>query len=210
MNEKITNDSIVFPSTGQRVFAAYFELTLYQLVWMMLPTIYYSEDPYWGKQFGWVWTAVYFVYFVIGNSYLAKGRTLGKWWAGIATVDGAGNYLSIKASFLRSLIAFIPFILINSEAQTRLPDILIMCVFSALFFGTAYSMIFSNTRQAIHDLLVGSYVVRFAELDHFPTEPPVMKRVHTKTLVELFLLIFACSLVSSIFALLPQILSWFE
>lgn len=115
--------------------------------------------------------AIALAYFGICNSRLAGGQTPGKMVLGLRVVNAQGDLLSLPRSLVRYLVLGIPFFanglpLSPAKMMSPLAYLLVFLVFGGLL-SIAYLYIFNRrTRQSLHDLLVGSYVVR-AE----PTEP---------------------------------------
>jgi uncharacterized RDD family membrane protein YckC len=115
----------------------------------------------WGRLLGFV---VAFTYFGILNSRLGGGQTLGKRVLNIKVVKRNGSQLSVTRSFLRFLLLGAPWFLNNAQ----LPDSVLLSfwfyILSITIFGIGLSIIYlfvfnRRTRQSLHDLLVGSYVV---------------------------------------------------
>jgi uncharacterized RDD family membrane protein YckC len=119
----------------------------------------YSIGPY-GRFIGYAFIIPYFGYF---NSALQKGQTIGKKVTKIAVVASSGSYLSLGKSFARAFILGIIF-MFNQWALPLLENPLMTFVATIIIFGAGlslfYSIIFNRTtRQGIHDLIIGSYVV---------------------------------------------------
>ncbi|MGE5270372.1 MAG: RDD family protein [Thiohalocapsa sp.] len=111
-------------------------------------------------------------YFGLLNSEIADGQTLGKRLMDIRTVDGAGNPLSLGRSVVRFLVVAVPYFLngialATSHGAWRTISLVVDSVLSVVALGglsaTFYLYVFNRrTRQGLHDLAVGSYVVRGA------------------------------------------------
>jgi uncharacterized RDD family membrane protein YckC len=110
------------------------------------------------------------LYFGLLNSYLGHGQTVGKRLLGIRVVDRAGDVLSPARSIARFLVIAIPYFLnglwFDLDTQSADPLVSIVGVILAfIVFGglgtIAYLFVFNRrTRQSLHDLAVGSFVVR--------------------------------------------------
>jgi len=94
-------------------------------------------------------------YFAILGSSIGKGQTLGQRWTGIEVVDVRGNYLLIGRSVLRYSILLVPLF----SAELVLPGYVAwplgiagLAIFYLYLFNT-------GTRQTLHDLATGSFVV---------------------------------------------------
>jgi len=116
----------------------------------------------WGRLIGF---AVAIVYFGVLNSGLGKGKTVGKRIMGIEVINSTGGHLSVGRSFLRYLILGVPFFLNGAPLPTSvvMSPIEYLAVF--LVFGLGGSIVYlyvfnRRTRQSLHDLTVGTFVVR--------------------------------------------------
>lgn len=117
-----------------------------------------------------------FVYFGVLNSAVAGGQTPGKLWLGIKVVDAANQPLSLGKSALRYLPLGIPYFLNNAPftSATLLGPMSYVLTFAIFGFGLSllYLYVFNTrTRQSLHDLLVGSYVVP-TDATRVPPERP--------------------------------------
>jgi uncharacterized RDD family membrane protein YckC len=112
------------------------------------------------------------LYFGLLNSVFAGGQTLGKRMLGIRVTDRSGNTLAPMRSVSRFLVIAIPYFLNGlwfdaDPASLRLPEYLLVALIVFVVFGglgaIAYLFVFNRrTRQSLHDLAVGSFVVRGA------------------------------------------------
>lgn len=102
-------------------------------------------------------------YFAVLGSSVGRGQTLGQRIARIQIVDREGRYLSLERSFLRYLILLTPFQLTEAETPVGAPadlKMLVSWLFPALVVVIGYLYLFNvQTRQSLHDLAVGAYVV---------------------------------------------------
>lgn len=126
-----------------------------------------------GKLIGFALTLAYFG---IGDSGLTKGSTLGKVTLGLAVVGRAGRHLSVPAAAFRSLVLITPFYL-NGLAVGDVPKA-IDSFFCLMLFGLLgcllYLFVFNRgTYQSLHDLVVGSIVVRGGQ--PMPAVPPLWR-----------------------------------
>ena len=102
-------------------------------------------------------------YYAIFNSVVGKGQTIGKRLLSLEVVDAQGRAISLETSFLRyavfSVSALLPGIILPVQTPWIVSG-LIYFVLLVSFFGTFYLVCFNrNTRQGLHDLAVGTYVV---------------------------------------------------
>jgi uncharacterized RDD family membrane protein YckC len=104
------------------------------------------------------------VYFGLGNSKLFNGQTLGKRALKLQVVDANMYTLSISKSFLRALIYTVPYFFLNYRLSgwSEFP---ILYMAKGIFFLTflillpIHLILNTPTRQAIHDLISGTYVI---------------------------------------------------
>lgn len=114
-------------------------------------------------------------YFGVGNSRLMDGETLGKKVVGIRVVDSLGNRLELPRAMLRYTVLGTPYFLgcIPFAVIGFHPVAYFVGAVSAI--GQAvllYLFVFNRrTRQSLHDLLLGTYVVRAA---NDAARPPIL------------------------------------
>lgn len=128
----------------------------------------------WGRLLGFVIAGIYFGAL---NSRLGGGQTLGKRVAGIKVVDGGGAALSLPRALLRFIPLGLPWFLNNATLPQAALVNPWLSVLTVLIFGLAlsqaYLMVFNRpARQAVHDLLVGSWVVRAGTGERVETSDP--------------------------------------
>lgn len=109
--------------------------------------------------------AVALSYFGIFNSRLVKGQTIGKMAMSLRVVAADGKPITVARSFARYAVLGVPFFLNN--LPLGMPTMLswVGYALSVVVFGVGLSIIYlyifnRRTRQSLHDLLVGSYVIR--------------------------------------------------
>lgn len=135
---------------------------------------YLAEMGGWGRLFGF---GVALLYFGVLNSSLGRGQTIGKRIAKIRVVNRNGAPVSPLRSFLRFAILGAPFFL-NGAAVPVHPQFLPMTI-SIIVLGAGGVLIylyFANrrTRQSLHDLAVGTFVVK-ADAEPHLRFPPLWK-----------------------------------
>jgi uncharacterized RDD family membrane protein YckC len=115
----------------------------------------------WGRFVGFLVVLPYFAFF---ESRLGDGQSIGKRLLGLRVVNSHGTTISLEESLLRYFVFAIP-IFLNSLALpiSRTPWF-VFPLLAILVFGvggaTLYLLIFNrNTRQGLHDLAAGTYVV---------------------------------------------------
>ena len=115
----------------------------------------------WGRLLGF---AVAIAYFGPLNSRLGGGQTLGKRLLKIKVVVRDGAPLSVPKAFLRFIPLGTPWFLNNAQLPESILFSFWLYVLSVAVFGIGLSVIYlycfnRHTRQSLHDLVVGSYVV---------------------------------------------------
>lgn len=114
-----------------------------------------------GALFGFVLALPYFAIF---NSEKGYGQTPGKRLLRVQVVDKDGNMIPFTSAIARYSIFAIPYCISDMALPTsRMPwliSILYYVVVYGVGLGTLYLIFFNrHTRQGLHDLAVGSYVV---------------------------------------------------
>jgi uncharacterized RDD family membrane protein YckC len=109
--------------------------------------------------------AIALIYFVPLNSRLGGGRTIGKRALGIRVVSKKGEPLSVARSFVRAFVLLLPFFVNGAPIPMALLQSGGGIVFGEIVFGLGLAIFYliafnAKTRQSLHDLAVGSYVVR--------------------------------------------------
>jgi len=121
---------------------------------------FFSRLGAWGRLVGFCLAVPYFV---LLNSRIGNGQTLGKRAMHLQVVNAHGEPISVSKSFIRYLVLSAPFFLNGLMLPiTRTPQI-VMYLLTGVVFGlgaiTIYLVLFNRrTRQGVHDLAAGSYV----------------------------------------------------
>jgi uncharacterized RDD family membrane protein YckC len=137
----------------------------------------YASMGGWGRLFGF---AIALTYFGVLNSSIGEGGTFGKHVMGIEVVDKHGEHIPLLRSFARYCILGAPFFLNGASIPIGTPTA-IFYLDGFLVFGLsgaiAYLYIFNTqTRQSVHDLAVGTFVVRSGGSGAITARPSL--RVH--------------------------------
>ena len=122
----------------------------------------------WGRLVGFI---IALLYFGILNSKISGGQTFGKKLAGIRVVSSGNQTIEVWRSFARYSILGIPFFLNGARFTTDAMTSFWIYSLAFVIFGgllsTAYLYVFNRTtRQMLHDLLVGTYVVNADSMEH--------------------------------------------
>ena len=105
------------------------------------------------------------LYFGLLNSSLGKGQTLGKRIVKIKVSDRSGKEISVARSFIRYAILGAPFFLNQAVIPQSAALTLIGYPICFIIFGIGGAIIYlyvfnRRTRQSLHDLAVGTFVVK--------------------------------------------------
>jgi uncharacterized RDD family membrane protein YckC len=139
-------DSILVGIAGTVIAAPFFD--------------FFSRLGAWGRLVGF---CLALPYFVLMNSRVGNGQTLGKRVMHLQVAKASGEPISASKSFMRYLLLSAPFFVNYLRLPvSRTPQIAVYLL-GAVFFGlggiTAYLVLFNRqTRQGVHDLAAGSYV----------------------------------------------------
>jgi uncharacterized RDD family membrane protein YckC len=163
----------------------------------------YALGPY-GRIVGYTVTISYWAFY---NSTYRNGQTKGKKLFKIAVVDGEGNPLTLRKSFLRAAILGV-IALFNGWAIPIFQNPIVAFFVTIVVFGGGsslfYSFIFNRTtRQGIHDLAVNSYVVQLST-SMSDAVPPEFPKLHQWIMYG----IFGLSVLLAIVGLFPSITSF--
>ena len=116
----------------------------------------------WGRAIGFLIAAIYFA---IMNSRIGKGQTIGKRILNIQVIDKNGKLLNLSNSTLRYSIFGIPYFLNGAVIPESILYPIGIYIVSLFVFGFGFSIIYlsifnRNTRQSLHDIIVGTFVIR--------------------------------------------------
>ncbi|MEM7111091.1 MAG: RDD family protein [Chloroflexota bacterium] len=146
-----------------RVFAYLLDLLIFvvffQLAGWLFRDFAFSLGP-WGRLIGYGLIVPYWAFF---NSEKGSGQTIGKQLMKIVVVDQDNNYLTFSQSLQRALIIAV-ISLLNRWQLPLLEQPILAFIATFIIFGGGlafiYGLVFNRvTRQGLHDLLIGSYVV---------------------------------------------------
>lgn len=161
----MTTETAAPAGVWRRLGAFAIDGVLVGLAGVLAGTVFYESFVrlgVWGRLLGFV---IGLAYFAPLNSRLGGGQTLGKRMLGIRVIGADGAPLTMPRALLRYAVIGTPWFL-NGAAY---PPALLMSpaiyLLSLAIFGlglaTIYLFFFNRpTRQSLHDLVVGSYVVR--------------------------------------------------
>jgi uncharacterized RDD family membrane protein YckC len=162
----------------RRIGAFFIDVILLGIIGQVIGLLLYGALTRMGAPARLIGFVIALAYFGIFNSYLGKGQTLANRWLGIRVVDAHGQPLSLPLSLLRYTVLGVPFFLNGLPLpMPLLMSPIIGTLLAVLVFGGGFAIIYlylfnRRTRQSLHDLVVGSYVVRVqpeANQVHFAT-----------------------------------------
>jgi len=172
--------NIVISNFWRRILALLIDFVILGIIGFIIGMIFqdfFSNMGIYGPLFG---MAIVIFYQTIFNSKVVNGQTFGKMILNIQVVDINGNTLNIDLSILRALILSVPYFTINISIP-YISDISILSIIKSIILfsmvlGVIVIYIFNNkTRQSLHDLLIGSYVVSTERNEELKPIPAVNK-----------------------------------
>jgi uncharacterized RDD family membrane protein YckC len=193
----VNEDSQLIPPFGSvsRRFAAYIvDSIVLSIVGIGIGIVFFDklwELGLWGRLVGFFAGSIYFASLECG---IGKGQSLGKRWMKLRVVDVQGNCISFARSLSRFTIFAIPSLLYGLRIpDTRTPWIVSSFIFLVIVWlggSTLYLICFNDqSRQGVHDLAVGSFVVYY---DHSgPVNAKPIPRLHVHILIAMLAIITA-------------------
>ncbi len=169
MNTQLTTGAAAGPidisGFWRRLGALVIDVILIGLVGAGLGLVLYDTFArlgVWGRLVGF---AIALAYFGVMNSKLCGGQTVGKRLVDIKVVGGDGATLPVHKSLLRFTVLGIPWFLNGAAFPAEFVSSPLMYLLSLGVFGLGLAIVYlyifnRSTRQSLHDLVVGSYVVR--------------------------------------------------
>ncbi|WP_221801921.1 RDD family protein [Oceanobacter mangrovi] len=154
----------------------------------------------WGRLIGFL---IGLVYFGVMNSKLFNGQTIGKKLLNIIVVDSDNQPISVLKSILRYIVFAVPFSLNGVDFGSEAVSSFIIYPFALVVFGGLFSIsylyLFNRvTRQSLHDLAVGSFVVNAS------TENQDVGKIWTTHLVVVAIFFIAAAAVPAFTGKLTQ------
>ena len=182
-------DSIWIAGFWRRIGALFIDGLILGTVGFLLGLVledYFVQIGGWGRSIGF---SIALFYFGILNSSIHKGQTIGKVILKINVVDSNNSFISLPKSFARYCIFGIPFYLNNARFTEDLLFSPFIYLISLIIFGGLLSIIYlyifnRNTRQSLHDVIIGTYVTN-KESATCDTKP--IWRIHYGVVATLFI-----------------------
>lgn len=157
---------LVIAGFWPRIGAFVVDVIILGLVGMVIGGLMYSSLASIGAPARLIGFFISLVYFGVLNSRIGNGQTLANRWFGLRVVDAQGEPLSLQRAFLRYTVLGVPYFFNNLplSATTMMSPVvigLLSLVVGGAGFALVYLYVFNRrSRQSLHDLVVGSYVVR--------------------------------------------------
>lgn len=148
----------------RRIGALAIDITFLGLIGLGLGLLleeFFVEIGAWGRLIGF---SIALIYFGIMNSSIGNGQTLGKRALSLKVVNAQNGTINLINSFGRYCILGIPVFLNGAQFSTEIISSFWLYPLSLLVFGGLFSTIYlyifnRETRQSLHDLVFGTYVV---------------------------------------------------
>lgn len=154
----------VFAGFWRRLFAFALDMALLAFIATALGGFYFEAFARLGSRGPLVGFALCLLYFGTLNSSIGNGQTLGKKWRRIRVVDRDGQTISPGTSYLRAGVLFLPLLhgaILPEKLSATWAGELVTALFAVIAVAIVYLDLFNRgTRQSLHDLAAGTYVVR--------------------------------------------------
>ena len=152
-------------STFWTRFAAYFiDVFVLGIGGTILGLLLHNVFSHMGNQGLLVGFLLSLLYFGLGNSKIFNGQTLGKKALQLQVVNSNLNTIFVSKSILRALIYTVPFFFLNYRiagwSEVSISFLVKGILFLTFLFVLPFHLIINTpTRQGLHDLLLGTYVI---------------------------------------------------
>jgi uncharacterized RDD family membrane protein YckC len=153
----------------QRILAFLIDVVLLGIVAVIAGSVFHDKLIAWGHNGRLLGLAVALAYFGILNSRIGAGATPGQRLVGLKVVGHDGTPIPLALSLARAILLLVP-IYLNGwlfalGTVTQLTQMLLNTALSVLVFGFTGANLYlyianATTRQAVHDLIAGTFVVR--------------------------------------------------
>jgi uncharacterized RDD family membrane protein YckC len=169
----VTRETAGISGFWRRLFAFFVDGIILGIPAFILGLFFFDQFARLGGYGRAVGFLVAFLYFGLMNSALAGGRTLGKRLMSIRVVDSNDSLITMGRSSARYLILALPYFLNGAPIPPKLLFGWVGLLFSFIVFGIGLSIIYlfvfnRRTRQSLHDLVVGTFVVKTERLTEAP------------------------------------------
>ena len=149
----------------RRVLALFIDSIILAIVGWVLGFLFADMFLRMGGWERWIGFAIASLYFAPLNSRLGGGQTIGKRALQIRVVSKTGALLSLGRSGARSTVLMLPYFLNGMPIPMTFLNTGGSALFSVIVFGGGLAILYlivfnAKTRQSLHDLAAGSYVVQ--------------------------------------------------
>lgn len=163
MTETVEHDRWI-SGFWRRLIAFFLDTLFLALVGFLLGLFFkevFVQLGQWGFLVGFL---VSLIYFSVGNSTIANGQTFGKRGVHIQVVDAENKPIGLGRSISRYLVLGMPFYLSSLQFLSDMMGSFLSYIIGILVFGGYFTIVYlfvfnRATRQSLHDLVVGTYVV---------------------------------------------------
>jgi uncharacterized RDD family membrane protein YckC len=159
-------DDLAIAGFWRRIGAFVTDTIILGVIGLIIGTALYSTLAGIGASARLIGFAISLLYFGVLNSRVGEGQTLGNRWWGVRVVGARGEPLSLARSCVRYVVLGIPLFFNNLPLPGAiLSSPVIGALLSLMVLGGGLAIVYlyvfnRRTRQSLHDLLVGSYVIR--------------------------------------------------
>jgi uncharacterized RDD family membrane protein YckC len=159
-----------------RILALLIDSTVLGMVGIIFGFLFFDQLAglgVWGRLVGF---SIALLYFGLLNSWVGKGQTVGKRIMKIRVVSRDGQFISVARSFMRYSVLGLPYFLNGAMIPPSILMTPIGVIVGLLIFGfggaIVYLYVFNRkSRQSLHDLIAGTYVVRSRLSDELNIPP---------------------------------------
>jgi uncharacterized RDD family membrane protein YckC len=152
----------------RRSFAALLDSLLLGTIGMVMGLLWFDRLAALGSAGRWLGAWIALGYLGVLSSRLGRGQTLGDRMLGIRVVDAGGAAIGVSRAVLRAVVLLLP-VALNGidwplpEDGLLMPALPAVCI-AGLGGASVYLYVFNRrTRQALHDLATGTFVVEAGE-----------------------------------------------
>jgi uncharacterized RDD family membrane protein YckC len=177
----VSASPLIIAGFWRRLFALVIDLLMLGALGMIIGGLFFDPLARIGEAAKLIGFVIALAYFGLCNSRVFGGQTLAMRWLGLRVVDAQGDTLSLPRSMLRYVVLGVPFF---ANGTTFSPQLMLSSVLgyvlALIVFGGILSIIYlyifnRRTRQSLHDLAVGSYVVQAVPKTGEAAFPPIWK-----------------------------------
>lgn len=148
----------------RRLFALLIDTALLGFVGVILGILLFDALASFGVLGRLVGFGIALLYFGLLNSSVGDGQTIGKRLTKIKVINRDGQYISVAKSLLRYTILSAPFFLNGAPIPLHAGVSIVGALLSFIVFGMGTAIVYlyifnRKTRQSLHDLVVGTFVV---------------------------------------------------